>query len=70
MDNAFKYVRDNGIDSEVSYPYRGHVSNISLCNYKLSASYMDRMRPAVLNKMTLSPLVLVMSMSGKGMKLI
>lgn len=26
MDDAFKYIRDNGIDSEVSYPYRGHVS--------------------------------------------
>ena len=25
MDDAFKYIRDNGIDSEMSYPYRGHV---------------------------------------------
>ena len=25
MDDAFKYIRDNGIDSEISYPYRGHV---------------------------------------------
>ena len=25
MDDAFKYIKDNGIDSEISYPYRGHV---------------------------------------------
>ena len=34
MDDAFKYIRDNGIDSEVSYPYRGHVSafrNVCVC---------------------------------------
>ena len=69
MDNAFKYVRDNGIDSEVSYPYRGHVSNISVCNYKLSASYMDRMRLAVLSQTMLLPIVLVMLMSRARMKL-
>lgn len=31
MDDAFKYIRDNGIDSEISYPYRGHVNSFVLC---------------------------------------
>ena len=31
MDDAFKYIRDNGIDSEVSYPYRGHVRAFCVC---------------------------------------
>ena len=34
MDDAFKYIRDNGIDSEVSYPYRGHVR--AFCMYFVS----------------------------------
>jgi len=36
MDDAFKYIKDNGIDSEISYPYRGHVNSFVLCVYNLS----------------------------------
>lgn len=48
MDNAFKYVRDNGIDSENSYPYRGHVNIITIKCLNILSVLMDRMRHAVL----------------------
>lgn len=66
MDDAFKYIRDNGIDSEISYPYRGHVRTCVVCVCNLC---YDRMRLAALNKQMSLPMILVLLTSRVRMKL-